>query len=167
MDAAGWRSSVRKMFESRGIDKKHSLMLERTVYNYAVRTAQSKQLVRSWQNSKFLLLYKNRLRSVLRNIASPALQEFVAQGAWCTIASMEHIDFEPERWAGLLQEKADRDHNMYAPKQGNTDMFVCGRCKKAGKKADNCSYYQLQTRAADEPMTTYVSCLECGMRWKC
>ena len=45
---------------------------------------------------------------------------------------------------------------------GNTDMFTCYKCKST-----NCSYYQLQTRSADEPMTTYVTCLECGQRWKC
>ena len=27
-------------------------------------------------------------------------------------------------------------------------------------------YIQLQTRSADEPMTTFVLCLECGNRWK-
>ena len=43
-----------------------------------------------------------------------------------------------------------------------TDTFTCRKCKK--KK---CSYYQMQTRSADEPMTTFVSCLSCGNRWKC
>ena len=30
-----------------------------------------------------------------------------------------------------------------------------------------CTYYQLQTRSADEPMTTFVTCINCGNRWKC
>ncbi|VDP45665.1 unnamed protein product [Heligmosomoides polygyrus] len=42
-----------------------------------------------------------------------------------------------------------------------SDMFKCGKC---GKK--NCTYTQLQTRSSDEPMTTFVFCLECGNRWK-
>jgi hypothetical protein len=29
-----------------------------------------------------------------------------------------------------------------------------------------CRYYQMQTRSADEPMTTFVSCLNCNNRWK-
>ena len=161
------RPHVKKMLEAHGVDHNNSLMLERTVYNYAIRTAKSRRLVRSWQNGKFVLLYKDRLRTIVRNMLSRVLQRLVAERNWTAIAKMEHIDFDPDRWAGLLRDKEERDRNMYAPKQGNTDMFVCGRCKKAGKKADNCSYYQLQTRAADEPMTTFVSCLECGMRWKC
>ena len=41
-------------------------------------------------------------------------------------------------------------------------ILQCGKCKS--KKTD---YYQLQTRSADEPMTTYVTCKNCGNRWKC
>jgi transcription elongation factor S-II len=42
-----------------------------------------------------------------------------------------------------------------------TDMFKCGKCKKR-----RCTYYQMQTRSADEPMTTFVRCVECNHRWK-
>ena len=42
-----------------------------------------------------------------------------------------------------------------------TDQYQCGRCHKR-----LCTYYQLQTRSADEPMTTFVTCLNCGKRWK-
>jgi len=41
-------------------------------------------------------------------------------------------------------------------------MFKCGKCKS--KKT---TYYQMQTRSADEPMTAYVTCLDCNNRWKC
>jgi DNA-directed RNA polymerase subunit M/transcription elongation factor TFIIS len=41
-------------------------------------------------------------------------------------------------------------------------FFTCVRCKS--KKT---SYYQLQTRSADEPMTTFVTCLNCDRNWKC
>ena len=41
-------------------------------------------------------------------------------------------------------------------------MQLCSRCKKKSK----CSYYQMQTRSADEPMTTFVTCLECDKQWK-
>lgn len=42
-----------------------------------------------------------------------------------------------------------------------SDMFRCGKCGK-----NNCTYTQIQTRSADEPMTTFVFCRECGNRWK-
>ena len=40
-----------------------------------------------------------------------------------------------------------------------TSDLKCGKC---GKR--NCTYNQLQTRSADEPMTTFVMCNECGNR---
>jgi len=43
----------------------------------------------------------------------------------------------------------------------STDMFYCRKCQKR-----KCTYYQMQTRSADEPMTTFVTCLVCGNRWK-
>jgi len=43
-----------------------------------------------------------------------------------------------------------------------TDQFKCYKCKKR-----KCTYYEMQTRSADEPMTTFVTCLSCGNRWKC
>jgi transcription elongation factor S-II len=45
--------------------------------------------------------------------------------------------------------------------EGETDLFTCGRCKKS-----RTTYKQLQTRSADEPMTSFIKCLECGHRWK-
>lgn len=49
-----------------------------------------------------------------------------------------------------------------AKNQGTeTALFKCGKC---GKRRT--TYTQLQTRSADEPMTTFVLCLECGNRWK-
>ncbi len=45
--------------------------------------------------------------------------------------------------------------------QATTDQFQCGKCKQR-----KCQYYQMQTRSADEPMTTFVTCTVCGNRWK-
>jgi DNA-directed RNA polymerase subunit M/transcription elongation factor TFIIS len=41
-------------------------------------------------------------------------------------------------------------------------LFKCGKCKSV-----KTTYYQMQTRSADEPMTTFVTCKNCRNRWKC
>ncbi len=42
-----------------------------------------------------------------------------------------------------------------------SDMFRCNKCQQR-----KCTYYQMQTRSADEPMTSFITCLNCGNRWK-
>ena len=79
------------------------------------------------------------------------------------LAFMTHQEMDPQRWKPLIDDKKIRDKNMYNPQiDANTDNFTCGKCK-----SNRCSYYQLQTRSADEPMTTFVTCIDCGNRWKC
>ena len=79
------------------------------------------------------------------------------------IAFMKHTDLLPEKWEVRLQEKRVRLENKFFPKiEASTDNFTCGKCKSKA-----CTYYQLQTRSADEPMTTFVTCTCCGNRWKC
>ena len=51
--------------------------------------------------------------------------------------------------------------NIRCQRKATTDEYQCGRCK-----ARKCTYYELQTRCADEPMTTFITCKPCGHRWK-
>jgi transcription elongation factor S-II len=44
----------------------------------------------------------------------------------------------------------------------NASLFTCNRCKSIKTTST-----QKQTRSADEPMTVFVLCLNCGNRWKC
>ena len=42
-----------------------------------------------------------------------------------------------------------------------TDIYECRKCKDR-----KCHIYQAQTRSADEPMTTFVTCVTCANSWK-
>ena len=52
-------------------------------------------------------------------------------------------------------------HDADEEEKATTNMFQCSRCCER-----KCTYYQMQTRSADEPMTTYVTCCKCNKRWK-
>ncbi|PKA60286.1 hypothetical protein AXF42_Ash008345 [Apostasia shenzhenica] len=60
-----------------------------------------------------------------------------------------------------IQEKALFECERAGAPKATTDQFKCGRC---GQR--KCTYYQLQTRSADEPMTTFVTCVNCNNHWK-
>ena len=68
----------------------------------------------------------------------------------------------PENWKELIDEKFKREKVLYeTKKEAMTDQFKCKKCKSR-----ETAYYELQTRSADEPMTIFITCLNCGNRWK-
>ncbi|KAJ4822363.1 hypothetical protein Tsubulata_037824 [Turnera subulata] len=60
-----------------------------------------------------------------------------------------------------FEEISDRRRLIANTQEATTDQFKCGKC---GKRET--TYYQLQTRSADEPMTQYITCVSCQNRWK-
>lgn len=58
-------------------------------------------------------------------------------------------------------EALDQNWALKNGQQLTTGMFTCGKCK--GNKT---TYFQMQTRSSDEPMTTFVTCMTCNNRWK-
>lgn len=62
-------------------------------------------------------------------------------------------------WA---EANADKINKQCGIKDSENGLFTCGRCKSS--KTSNT---QKQTRSADEPMTVFVLCHNCGARWKC
>jgi len=75
---------------------------------------------------------------------------------------MTHQEMNPAHWRALIDKKIKRDANKYTTNiKASTDMFTCKKCK-----SKRCTYYELQTRSADEPATIFVTCLDCGKNWK-
>ena len=60
-----------------------------------------------------------------------------------------------------LQLSAPTLQDVRYGKMAVSGMFQCGKCKNW-----KCTYTQAQTRSADEPMTTFVTCIVCNNRWK-
>lgn len=71
--------------------------------------------------------------------------------------AQELVDARRMDWREKNQDEINKQCGI-ANMEG---MFECGRCKS--KKTH---YYQKQTRSADEPMTTFVTCLNCGKKWR-
>jgi transcription elongation factor S-II len=77
-------------------------------------------------------------------------------------AFMNEVDLDPGRWKEALEQSLAREIKTMETAKSASITLYCRRCKKQSP----CDYYQLQTRSADEPMTTFVTCLECDKRWK-
>ena len=163
---AEFRTKVRDQF-TQLVDKSTTAAnLEIGIYNFSVTTSKERKVVRKWDNVYFCEIYMAKLRTVLYNLRDkPSLIDKLASKELKAerVAYMTHQDLQPDRWAVMLDQKKKRDENLFAPNlMATTDDFTCYKCK-----SKKCTYYQLQTRSADESMTTYVTCLDCGNRWKC
>jgi transcription elongation factor S-II len=146
-------------------NEKHSTNLEKGIFNYALKEASSRKVVKKWDNQYFVQIYLDRLRSIYINLKNPEILDQIKSEAIQahTVAFMTHQEMRPDKWKELIEEKAKRDANKFEQNiEASTDTFTCRKCK-----GNKCTYYKMQTRSADEPMTTFCSCILCGNRWKC
>jgi transcription elongation factor S-II len=168
-----FRTEVRKRIQTLLNDVDHdsdesftiATNVEKGIFNWTIQHASKNNIVKKWSNPFFITLYIDRLRSVYINMKKPDVSSAVTSGNLKPqeLAFMSHQDICPDKWKQLIEDKKVRDKQKYEPNiEASTDNFTCNKCK-----SKKCTYYQLQTRSADEPMTTFVTCLECGKRWKC
>jgi transcription elongation factor S-II len=160
-----FRENVSNRFHQIIQEKDLAINIEKGIYNYSIKEAASKKIIKKWDNPTFVLVYVDRLRSVYTNLKkNKDLQtqllskEITPQ----TLAFMTHQELHPELWKELIDKKIKRDANKFTTHiQASTDMFTCKKCR-----SKRCTYYELQTRSADEPATIFVTCLDCGKNFK-
>jgi len=113
--------------------------------------------------------YKNRIRSRvanLRDTKNPTLRTNFIVGAitparLAVMTAEEMASDEIKQLREQFKKEAINDAQLATVQGTKTELLKCGKCKKR-----NCTYNQVQTRSADEPMTTFVLCNACGNRWK-
>jgi len=113
--------------------------------------------------------YPTKMRSLFVNLKdknNPSLREAVGSG---DIPVEKFVKMTSQEMASEERKKADeaiKQQNLHdalgaEEQQAETDAFQCSKCKQR-----KCRYRQAQTRSADEPMTTFVTCVNCNNRWK-
>jgi transcription elongation factor S-II len=140
------------------------LNMEKGVFNYTIRECSFRKLVKKWENPAFTQIYVDRLRVIFSNLKMPVVEAGLQSGEILpqTVAFMTHQEFQPDKWNPLIEKKTKRDASKCDKKVGaSTAMFTCSRCK-----SKNCTYYEMQTRSADEPATIFVTCLNCDKHWR-
>ena len=146
------------------------LLLEMGVYNASLEEAKRRLVPLTWEHETFKWIYTMISKRTVSNfqpnsyVENTSLIERWKEGEF-TLDLLGHwtpYDLKPMHWKDLKDQQFRRDKRIL---EGNlamaTDRFRCSQCKKK-----LCSYYELQTRSADEPMTIFISCLNCGKNWK-
>jgi DNA-directed RNA polymerase subunit M/transcription elongation factor TFIIS len=135
------------------------------IYNYAVHEANLRQIIKKWSNPLFEQIYTSRLRTISYNLKQN--QELLSQVKNGTItpevfSSITHQEMNPSHWKEKIEQKMKRDRSKLTTNiEASTDMFCCKKCK-----SKRCTYYELQTRSADESATIFITCLDCGKNWR-
>ncbi|XP_030540380.1 transcription elongation factor TFIIS-like [Rhodamnia argentea] len=113
--------------------------------------------------------HKVKYRSIMFNIKDPnnldfrrkVLLGYINPERLLNMTTEEMASDERQLQNQQIKQKALFECELGAGPKATTDQFKCGRC---GQR--KCTYYQMQTRSADEPMTTYVTCVNCNNHWK-
>ena len=164
------RTQIVTMFDSEIDNKVISLKIEKGIYNYVIQKSREKSIKRYWSNNQFKDFYLTKVRSIYSNIKKDSyiknlsFLERIITGDIDPekICYLNVYDIFPENWKEILDLKMKRDKIKYDLKpEAMTDVF---KCRKCGSRS--CSYYEIQTRSADEPMTQFINCLDCGNRWR-
>jgi DNA-directed RNA polymerase subunit M/transcription elongation factor TFIIS len=158
--------------------QKMALNIERGIFNYSIKNRSENKMYESnkkgdtlnidnmWNvlkhnyQSRAVKIYTNlnpnsylKNKNLINRLVNKEFTEF-------ELAELNSADLFPERHAQILAEYAALQPKQIDTEQEEDGMFRCGKCKTY-----RTSYYQMQTRSADEPMTTFVSC-KCGNKWK-
>lgn len=151
--------SIKKIYK-----KMHNLHisceLEKGVFEYTLVYSSEKKL----NNNIMLNIYYDKINSIILNLNesyNPYLFNSLVKGETdpMSVAFLKPQEIHPVRWDRLIKKQALRkykEENMAA-----TDEYKCRHC---GER--KCKVTQMQTRSADEPMTTFVACLVCHKTFK-
>lgn len=149
-----------------------AIQFEHEILRVVVDIATKENIDVDWNNRIFWNLYRSKCISFYENLKGT--DSYVGNREnWLgklkngeitpkDLAELSAVELCPARWKESIEKIIEAEKKLYSKDQSAAIFMWCSGCKKKTK----CDYYQMQTRSADEPMTTFVTCLECDRRWK-
>ena len=142
---------------------------EQILFTTACDTATKEEVRKVWSSTLFTDIYTATCRRIIGNlhtdsyVRNSCLWERFANKelTLAQIARQNYYELCPEQWQTMLDRQAKQEQiQLNGDFSRATDKWMCNGCKMR-----KCTYYELQTRSADEPMTIFIQCLNCGKRW--
>lgn len=146
-----------------------AIKIEAAIFKKAMDTATFEEIRKTWNSQAFRDVYLAVSRRIVGNL-SPA-SYIKNKNLWIRFSTGEltiddivrqnYYELCPENWQQMVDRQAKREQiQLEGDFSRATDKWMCHGCKQR-----KCTYYELQTRSADEPMTIFIHCLNCNKRW--
>ena len=145
--------------------KNTEISIQNWVYAHTASPTQNA----SWENPMYRWRYKQRVMSIIFNLRkNPALVEAIINTKTVNPAEVGRMTAE-QLWPEGPMAKSivkhreldmQREMNKMKEDEDYEGLLTCPKCKSR-----KTTYYQMQTRSADEPATNFCSCA-CGYRWR-
>jgi len=145
-------------------------MIEKGIYNYTIEKCNEKSIIPIWENQEFIEIYVSKSKNLYSNLNTSCyvknsyLLDTITSGKINAydIAFLDTYKLYPEKWMHIIEEKTKLEKILKDSLiESATDLFECPRCHKR-----KTIYCEVQTRSSDEPMTKFITCVECGCKWK-
>ena len=160
-DPTLFRDTIRGELNKLVTNDQYTAVIENGIYNYTIQECTNRKIIKKWTNPFFVEIYISKFKTLLANLNTDYAKELIEQDP-TKIAYMTHQDFNPEKWKTIIEKQQKIAESMLTNKlTANTTSFKCYKCD-----SKNCSYYQMQIRSADEPMTSFVTCIDCENHWR-
>jgi len=156
------RDLVKQRYVEIGIPSDIADALEVALLQRCIRDCAKQGIEVTWANVAFWNHYRGRCIQFYENAPDWIPKLVSGELTPAAFAEMTVVELSPKRWKAQIEAQIAKEKHLYSPSGSASIYFYCSSCKKKTK----CDYYQMQTRSADEPMTTFVTCLECDRRWK-
>lgn len=143
------RNKFKTYLSNLSLNEKKQVNIEKSVFNWVVKESN----VLNISDEKHMLhMYVQKMMDIQLYFQSFSLEEAIKNDEIKSkdVGFLMFHEINSKKWEPIVYQNDNND-----------GIFQCRKCKS--KKT---TYYSLQTRSADEPMTNFITCLSCGNRWK-
>lgn len=168
-DDEAWRANVIIKLNDILDDDRLASQIEQALYDHVdARTEITERAM--FQDKLFKQRYHYKLTSLVMNldpnspIKNKNLLKKVVSGELSPhqLVEASPIELFPEKWEDIKKKQSEEEKFLYEDQRKATSKRIkCSKCKQ-----NKVTYFEAQTRSADEPMTIFYECLECGNKWR-
>lgn len=150
------REQTRNLLQAKLKSTRLSTNAEKSIYNSSIEFASQNNIDSDWDNRSFVHIYTCTVTTVMLYLNDDDfLEKVLAKEIQAKdLGYIKTNEVFTKEWAENREDDLD-------PANVEDGVFTCKMC--GSKKT---TYYSLQTRSADEPMTNFITCVMCKHRWK-